>query len=249
MKREVSISALLGVFSGFFFVLTATALDVVGVKFDAWLPAVSSLAIFFAVIIYLLRDADRKRFGVAIVVFAILSAYSVSSSYDFSSIGPNPEQLAYFHLLSKIREGDGKIDSNWEDSSWNFLSPKCYSVSVARKYDNTSLEVAVFSYRYSKTQYDPNRFIKVLFTKLFCGCADSETAYGEYKRTLSNAGFELKEYDSSFLAENMSLIVLCSRESELITVVRVEKDELNTLEALIFGDGKIVRILKNGENK
>ena len=233
MKREVSISALLGIVTGPLFVLTAIALDVVGLKFDVWHPIVLSLAVVSAALIYVLKDAGKKKFVLAVILFAVLSAYSASSFYDLLLIGPTPEQQAYMHLLSKIRDENGKIDPNWKDSDWNFLNPKCYSVSVARKYDNTSLEVAVFSYRYSKTQYDPNRFIKILFKKFFCGYTDSETAYSEYKRALLDTGFELKEDDSNFLAENESLIVFCSRESALITVVKLKKKELDVLKALI----------------
>lgn len=237
MKREVSISALLGILSGPLFILTAIALDVASLKFDVWLPVVLSLAIASALLIYALRDAGKKKLGVAVALFVISSTYSMSFIYDFTSIGPTPEQQAYIHLLSKIRDENGKIDPNWKKSSWEFLSPKCYSASVARKYDNTSLEIAVFSYRYSKTHYDPNRLVKILFTKLLCGYADSETAYEEYRRTLSNAGFELKENDSSFLAENESLVVFCSRENEVITGVEVEKGELNVLKTLVPDGG------------
>ncbi|ADC65370.1 hypothetical protein Ferp_1212 [Ferroglobus placidus DSM 10642] len=233
MKREVLISVLLGFFTGSLFILTAIALDVAGLKFDVWLPVVLSLAIASALLIYALRDAGKKKLGVAVALFIISSTYSVSFFYDFTSIGPTPEQQAYMHLLSKIRDVNGKIDPNWRDSSWNFLSPKCYSASVARKYGNTSLEMAVFSYRYSKTQYDPNRPIKILFTKLFCGYADSKTAYEKYKRALLNNGFKLEENNGSFLAENESLVVFCSRERELIAVVKVDKTELELLKAEI----------------
>ena len=230
--REVSISAFFGIVTGPLFLLTAIALDVLGLRFDVWLPIVISLTIASTALIYALRNANRKMLGVAVALFIISSTYSVSFFYDFSLIGPTPEQQAYMHLLSKIRDESGKVDSNWRDSSWDFLSPRCYSALVVRKYDDSSLEIAVFSYRYSKTQYDPNRFIRILFTKLSCGYADSEAAYEEYKRTLSNAGFELKENNSSFLAENESLVVFCNREGELITVALVGNSDV-TLKAKV----------------
>ena len=233
MKREVSISVLLGISSGLLFILTAIVLDMLRMRFDVWFPIVLSLATTFAFLIYALRNTGKKKFVVALTLFVISSTYSISFIYDFSLIGPTPEQHAYIHLLSKIRDESGKIDPSWKKSSWRFLSPKCYSASVTRKYDNTSLEIAIFSYRYSKTHYDPNRLVKILFTKLLCGYTDSETAYEEYRRALSNAGFELKESDSSFLAENGSLVVFCSREGELIIVVKVEKRELNVLKTLV----------------
>lgn len=232
MKREISISAIFGIINGVLFILIAIVSDIFSLKFDAPLSAVLSLAIIFAVLIQLLKKSEGKKFVLAVTIFVISSAYSVSFFYDAVSLSPNPEQQAYMHLLSKIRD-DGKIDRNWKDSTWNFLSPKCYAVSISKRYDSTSLEIAVFSYRYSKTQYDPNGLLKIIFTKLFCGYADAKTAYEEYKRTLSDAGFELNEKNNSFSAENDTLIVYCDYEGGLITVIKANKKDEDVLKAVV----------------
>ncbi len=232
-------SVLLGLLAGPLFVFIAILLDMSLEKFlpattfPAELPIGISFIVMAFISFFIIRKAEKKTAITAMILLILSSIYSICVVGDLILIGPGPEQLTYMHLLAKIRDEKGKIDPNWVGSKWKFPSPKCYSVLEAMKYDNTSLEIAVFSYKYSRTPYDPNALIEKFFIKLLCGCTDSMTAYKDYKRFLSKSGFLIKNGTNNFVAENKSVIVYCQLSNDFITIVKVNKNEEHLLSKLL----------------
>ncbi len=216
----------IGLLTGPIFLIITIALDQAGLGFE-WISILVSPAVTFAIFLHLQR---RKISAINTGFFVLLSVYSLCFVYNSISIAPGPEQLAYMHLLAEIGE-NGK-EATWVTSDWNFPSPKCYSHFAAKRYDNTSLEVAVFCYRYSKTIWDPNLIVRLLYSKLLCGYSDSEMAYEDYKRNLEKRGYDVFEQDHSFTAVNDTVRILCRLNNDHITVIKVYRDEEHLVDLI-----------------
>ncbi len=225
-KLKLLYSTLIGLLAGPLFFITAVFMDQAGIEFDVWPPTVISLALVFTIFFLTVKKKDKRTFAIAMILLVLSSTYSLCFVYDFSLIGPGPEQLTYMHLLAKLRDEKGRIDPNWVGSKWNFYKPQCYSEFCTKRYGNTSLEVAVFYYgHYGKTAYNPHSVPKYLFTKLFCGYTDSKTAYENYRELLSNSGFLIEDGLDNFTAKNKTIIVYCQLDGEYIAVVKADTDE------------------------
>lgn len=229
-RKYIIISIFLGLLSGPSFLFIAMLLSILFEKFlpattfPAELPIGISLTVIISVFFLIIRKAEKKLATIAMVLLLLSSTHSVCFVYDLILIGPGPEQLTYMHLLAKLRDEKGRIDPNWVGSEWNFYKPKCYSEFCAERYENTSLEVAVFYY--GKTSYSPiHSGLKYLYTRLFCGYTDSKTAYENYKNLFSNSGFLIEDGLYNFTAKNESTIVYCQLDDKFIMVVKVDRDE------------------------
>jgi len=230
--KYVMVSVLLGLLAGPLFVLIAILLDISLEKFlpattfPVVLPIGMSFIIIASIFFFIIRKAEKKIAITAMILLILSFIYSVCVVGDLILIGPGPEQITYMHLLAKLRDEKGRIDPNWTKSEWNFYKPRCYVTFCAKRYGNTSLEVAVFYYgHYGKSAYNPHSVLKCLFTKLFCGITDSKTAYENYKRFLSKSGFLIKNETNNFVAENETVTVYCQLDGDFITVVKVNKNE------------------------
>jgi len=230
--KYVMMSVLLGLLAGLLFIFIAILLDISLEKFlpattfPAELPIGMSFIVIAFIFFFIIRKAEKKIAITAMVLLILSSIYSVCVVGDLILIGPGPEQLTYMHLLAKLRDEKG----SWVGSEWNFYKPRCYITFCAKRYGNTSLEVAVFYYGYyGKSAYNPHSVLKYLFTKLFCGITDSKTAYENYKRFLSKSRFliknEIKNETNNFVAENKTVTVYCQLDGDFITVVKVNKNE------------------------